>query len=281
MNLLLVYKQSTHPLQTPGRWLLRTRGPGERFLQRDLERFRQARRAHARTLEQVCRTLRRRGIRFRAVTRGRACNTTPYDGVVAVGGDGTFLEAARRVGRQWVLGVNSDPARSTGTFCTAARSFPAMLDRILKGRARVQPLRRIRLELNGKPLPVSVLNDVLVTDRKPAAMSRYWIRLGRREEEQRSSGLWIATAAGSTGAIRSAGGRPMPRGSRNLQYRPRELYRGKISGGRIAPGQRLTVGSLMPQGLICLDGEYFTLPFRYGDLLTVSGSAPALNWVIG
>ncbi len=242
---------------------------------RDSERFKAAHQAHVRTLDKVRRHLRRRGIRFKAVYRARLVDYSPYDGVISVGGDGTFLEAAHRIRNQWILGVNSDPERSAGSFCGAdGSSVERVLDRILEGGAKIQRLHRVRLEINGKRLGVPVLNDILITHRKPAAMSRYRIHLGKVREEQRSSGLWISTAAGSTGAIRSAGGRKLPPESRELQYRPRELYRGpgvrcRLTGGGIPAGRPVRIGSLMREGLICVDGEHWTFPFRYGDRLAI------------
>lgn len=260
-SVLLVYKKSA-------RW--------------DSEQFKTAHQAHQRALEQVRRLLRRSGIRFKAVYRARLVDYAPYDGVISVGGDGTFLEAAHRIRNQWILGVNSDPERSAGSFCVAdGSSVEKILDRILKNGAKIQRLHRVQLELDGKRLGVPVLNDILITHRKPAAMSRYWIQAGRIREKQRSSGLWISTAAGSTGAIRSAGGRKLPRESKKLQYRPRELYRRsglryrrsrlryRLTGGVIPPNRPVRIGSLMREGLICVDGEHWAFPFRYGGRLSI------------
>ena len=82
------------------------------------------------------------------------------------------------------------------------------------------PVTRLAIDLEGRRLQPA-LNDVLVAHVQPAATSRYRLTLGRRSEEHRSSGLWVATAAGSTAGIRSAGGRPMPLTSRRIQFRAR------------------------------------------------------------
>jgi len=73
-------------------------------------------------------------------------------------------------------------------------------------------------------------------------MSRYYLQVGKLLEEQRSSGVWIATAAGSTGGLRSAGGKVLPKEDKKFQYKPRELYYGKktcyhLKGG-IKPGPK-------------------------------------------
>lgn len=262
MRVLVVCKKSARP-----------RGPWSR----------RAEETHRRTLRAVRAALAEAGLAAKATRRARSLDTRRYGLVVSVGGDGTFLEAARGAGGRPVLGVNSDPERSAGTFCAAdARSFPAKLRAFLRGRVKTLLLSRIAMRLNGRPLGYPVLNEVLVTHRRPAAMSRYWLRVGRAREEQRSSGLWVATAAGSTGAIQSAGCRPLPRASRSLLYRPRELYLGgrsrcRLRGGRAAA---VTVGSLMHDGMVCADGEHLTHPFRYGDVLELRPAAPPLRRVL-
>lgn len=285
-SVLVVYKRSSRRRELPvGRAArrLRARDP---LVRRDLDRFEEAGRSHRRALARVRRVLRRLNLKAEFVYHASTRRAAAHDGVISVGGDGTFLEAARGVRGQWILGVNSDPARSAGSFCAAdAGSFERILRDLLRGKRRVLPLRRLELEMNGRPMGVRVLNDLLITHRRPAAMSRYWLRVGSVKEEQRSSGLWIATAAGSTGAVRSAGGRALPRASGKLQVRPRELYRGtgfrpRLTGGVVEAGRPVEVGSLMPRGMICADGEHWTAPFGYGDRLRVLPSPDPLHLVL-
>src|SRR3989338_5579285 len=119
-NVLVVYKNSAHEL-------------------------------HHRTLRAPPAFLKRESIRFKAVYRSRNMNYAPYDLVISVGGDGTFLKAARHVERQPILGVNSDPAHSVGNFCTAdPKTFRKILGRFFKGRSRMRRIHRMKLRLNGK-----------------------------------------------------------------------------------------------------------------------------------
>lgn len=261
-------------------------GRGSAFVRRDKRRFQRARQAHARALEKVKRHLKERSVPYKAVYQARRHDYAPYALIISVGGDGTFLEAARRArSHQLILGVNSDPQRSAGSFCAAdGKTFGETLDRVLEGKAPAIRLNRLQLKLNGRNLGLQVVNDILVTHGKPAAMSRYWLEIGSRQEEQRSSGLWISTAAGSTGAIKSAGGRSMDRRSQAVQYRPRELYQGvglrcRLKGGVTALRRPIRIGSLMQEGLICVDGEHLKVPFRYGDLLEVVKSPHSLRLI--
>lgn len=289
MRVLLVYKRSARAGNLERALALKPASRANRFIRADIQRIRAAAEVHRRTLETVRRMLSKAGVRFKSANR--VVFERPrysFDGVISVGGDGTFLEAARAVDREWILGVNSDPARSVGSFCLGGvEDLPGRIDRIRRGRAAFERLHRFTLEMDGKPLGVRVLNDVLITHAKPAAMSRYWLEVGKRREAQRSSGLWVSTAAGSTGAVRSAGGRVLPRGSARIQYRPRELYGGhrgprryRLTGGTLSLGTTLfRIGSLMKRGMICVDGEHWVAAFPYGSVLTLRPSAHLLRVV--
>ena len=184
--------------------LLRRRHP-------DMLEMQRAHHVHEESLEAVVHTLRRSGTAFDLAFRSDVRMTRPYHLIVSVGGDGTFLQAARSAGRTPVLGVNSDPDRSEAVFCAARRrTFEPLCQAALAGRLPALRLYRLTLSLNGRRLAVRALNDVLVVHEDPATMSRYRLHIGRREELQKSSGLWVATAAGSSSAVLAAGGVRLP-----------------------------------------------------------------------
>ena len=189
--------------------------------------------------------------------------------VISVGGDGTLLATSHWVTGASLLGVNSAPRTSVGYTTVARRANVArVLARIASGELQPHPVTRIEVELEGKVLPPA-LNDVLLAHEQPAATSRYRLRLGRRAEEHRSSGLWVASAVGSTAGIRSAGGEVMPLDERRLQFRARELYRahGRIAtleSGFVEPGQDLAVESAMEAGWLFLDGSRMAVRFPFG-----------------
>jgi NAD+ kinase len=281
-NVLLVYKKSAYDIHF-GKY----RHPSLARLHREgdpqLEHFERSHHVHYGTLEAVRALLKKRKLSVRTVSRGEVPSARGFDLVLSVGGDGTFLEAARRTGVEPSFGVNSDPAHSVGRFCTADRhSFPELLERALAGRARIRRLARLAMKLNGRPLGAPVLNDVLVCHVNPAAMSHYVIAAGGRREQHRGSGVWIATAAGSTGASHSAGGRLLPLESRRFLYWPRELYSGhrvsyRLKGGLLPAGGRLTLRSLMPEGMVYPDGAHARHPLGYGDILEVGASKTPLS----
>jgi len=189
--------------------------------------------------------------------------------VISVGGDGTLLAASHWVSGGTLLGVNSAPRSSVGYLTLARRaSLVRILTRIERGDLLPLPVARLEIELDGTIL-APALNDVLIAHEQPAATSRYRLRVGRRAEDHRSSGLWVATAAGSTGGIRSAGGQPMPLDSRRLQFRARELFRirgrgAALASGFLEPGEELVVESAMAAGWLFPDGSRTAVRFPFG-----------------
>ena len=230
---------------------------------------------HEESMDRVVHALRKLPMEFDLAYRADLKVTRRYDLVVSVGGDGTFLQAARNVRRTPLLGVNSDPKRSEAVFCAATpRTFAGLCRLALEGRLPELRLYRLKLSLNGTRLPHQALNDVLVVHDDPATMSRYRLRTGAREETQKSSGMWVSTAAGSSSAALAAGGVRLPWGMRKFQYRPRELYRGRLSryrltGGVLDPSASLRVTWLMRKGSAFIDGPHLKVPLRFADRLEI------------
>lgn len=209
------------------------------------------------------------------------------DLIVSVGGDGTFLRASHAV-RAWgegggapMLGVNS-ASSSAGFFCsTTARDFGSQLDLIASGQLRSRPLWRMEILINGVAVDHHALNDVLFAHQVPAETSRYILSLGDAAQEQKSSGVWVCTAAGSTGAMRSAGGIVQSMDSRDLQYFVREPMDWALRGEPLMKGcfsGELQAISRMVTGALFIDGGNLRVPFGFGDRLTFRGSALPLAW---
>jgi NAD+ kinase len=239
---------------------------------------------HKRTRDAVRSMLERWGARV-LVVRNPGAQFDPTDAVlvVTVGGDGTLLAASHNVRDVPMLGVNSAPRYSVGSYCAARRSnLQAVLGAALEGRLQGMTLTRMRVRVNGRTRSRRILNEVLFCHATPAATSRYRLTYRAMREEQRSSGFWIGPAAGSTAAQHSAGGKVLPLASRKLQLVVREPY---AAPGRqyrllrvlIAPGEKLSVKSKMQSGCMFLDGPYRRLPVHLGDAATFTADGDPLR----
>jgi NAD+ kinase len=243
---------------------------------------------HVDTLERVETELKRRNIDFKTVPRAELEGTVlGVDLMISVGGDGTFLDASHFLRDVPIVGVNSSKSSSFGHFCQAnENNFSQILDDILSDRIQPRRILRLQLTLNGEVLPTPVLNEVLISHINPAATSRHILQLRGISEEQRSSGIWVATAAGSTGSIRSAGGAVLPITDHRYQFlvrepcmRPKENW--KLLKGILNVDEIITITSQMRTGALFLDGSHIESQFYLGDELTVRPSQFFLNAFIG
>lgn len=283
-NVLLLYKKSAYSIYFLERKAVLIRRKTQ-DIKNEIKRFKKAHDEHHRTLKIVESVLHRCGISYNKRSRGQRIDFSKYDLVITVGGDGTFLEAARGIKDQVIIGVNSAPSFSVGKLCMAnAKNFPDIMSGLLQGRLRFISWPRLHLNLEGHACPVECTNDILVCHSNPAAMSRYYLEMRGIKEEQRSSGLWIAAPAGTSGAIKSAGGRVLKPEEKKNQYMPRELYGGfnqkyRLQGGVLNAGSKITVTSLMREGAIFVDGTHFKLKFPFNAVVKVSVSHHPLRTV--
>ncbi len=167
--------------------------------------------------------LRRRGVQVLIAddhpVAGQLANTTPAPRLelamrasfmIAVGGDGTLLQAARLVvGRDVpLLGIN----RGRLGFLTDVmpQDVASSIDALLDGRCEAD--RRPLLEANlhsaaGERARLLALNDVVLLRRDTGRMLDFDTRVdGRYVNSHRGDGMVVATATGSTAYALSCGG---------------------------------------------------------------------------
>lgn len=236
--------------------------------------WRGAHEAHVKTVDHVTRLLDKLGA-HKLVLRGprNVFDARDAELVVTVGGDGTLLSASHNVSKVPILGVNSAPNHSIGFFCAAQLSnLEDLLERALASKLKGAALARMEVTVDARTVSKRVLNEALFCHAIPAATSRYIVGHGRRREEQRSSGLWVSTAAGSTGAIRSAGGRILPLGSDRLQMVTREPYEGDgepyaFKRLIVEGGKTLSVKSKMNDARLFLDGPFRQVKVKLGETI--------------
>ena len=266
MKILVVCKKSFIEAHGANRKTLASLEPVDRarLIRADAENHR--------ALADVTTHLQQLGVRHDVVERASLAGRRNYDLVVTLGGDGTFFTAARHLVDTPILGIKSDPVNSLGLWtCADRNTFRRPLERALEGKLQKTRLQRMALSINGKLTHARPFNDILFAHKNPAAMTRYRMRIGGRSEEQKSSGIWVATAAGSTSAIRSAGGRRMPIHSRKFQYLVREPYSWPHSRYRLVKGltDRILITTFMVESAIWIDGSRLRKDLALGDRVEI------------
>jgi NAD+ kinase len=282
LKILVAFKKSRYE-----QFVLEERDPNveELIAARHLsvERLKTSHRAHRTSLDHLIARLDSRGLPFDLEYRGDVTDLSGYDLVIAVGGDGTVLDLSHRAGSTPLLSINSDPDSSVGYFSAGSASdIDRLLDRILMHGWEPAHLRRFHIRLDGHLMGPPVLNDILISHANPAAVSSYSLKVGSHPAEaQKSSGIWVSTPAGSTAAVRSAGGFVLPYGSENIQYVVREPYPPAEGGYRFLKGihpfdEHFEVISRMREGMVFLDGPHLSFPFPLGCTLVLEPDAPDL-----
>ena len=266
-KVLVVYKRSfleTHKRNRKvlGRLVPETR---ERVLRADIE--------NRRTIANIHAYLKKKKIAFDSRWRGDMARGKKYKLIITIGGDGTFFAASQFVEETPVVAINSDPGTSLSLFsCANRENFQTKIDRAMEGALPSTKLTRMKLEINGKATPLPILNDILFAHKNPAAMSRYQIGVNGKSEEQRGSGIWIATASGSTGGIHAAGGTMMPISSQRMQYRIREPYIWPHPPYKILKGYSkdpIDFTVLMTEAAVWLDGSRTLHELKMNDRVRI------------
>jgi len=276
-RVLVLYKESNYKLRLYDTSKQYSQND-QSILSREKKRLKMEHDQHYRSLEVVKGVLELFKVKYKLHSRANKINYNLYDCVITIGGDGTFLEAARHVKEQPIMGVNSAPDFSVGKFClTTALDFQKNLKKILSNSIKPFGLHQISGMLISSKKSINAINDFLICHQNPAALCRYIIEIGKYGEVHRSSGLWIATSAGSSGAIKSAGGRNVPIKEQAIQYKPRELYvykavKYKLKGAVLSGKQHIKIISLMKDAQIYVDGAHKKVSFPYGETFVVEHS---------
>jgi len=329
-NLLVVIKQTAFEEYSQ----LKLRGQAPKALR--WKRLEQRYKAHKQCVTDLLAILRQYQVNFSCVNRIELDrqHLADIDLMVAVGGDGTVLSSAHFLdhGTIPLLGINSDPnvdkealevkkksdeRRSHGALCMCTSlDMKEALDVILHGGGHLSPRTRIRCRVKStfsETRLVPALNDLLIANPSPAAVSRFrlgWLQLvpeGAPSETYGtitrfggktydvtdsinvwSSGIWVSTATGSTAAQAAAGGRPMNPDSTDLQYLIREhmierqaleegMTASEINNRLVHSGQKVHIRWNSQKGRIFIDGSHLTHNLELGDEIEIDNEAPPLK----
>jgi NAD kinase len=214
------------------------------------------------------------------------------DLMVAIGPDGLFVNLAKYLTGQPVIGVNPDPDTVNGiTMRHRPEQVPGAITAVVAGTAEIDLITLAQLTTNDGRQVLAV-NDFLI-GRRDQISARYRITQGRTER-QSSSGILVSTGLGTSGwlssilnMVTSLGGSADT--ARALQlgwgdpalvfvvrepFASRDTQAGTVSG-RIQARQPLVVESEMPEGgYIISDGMVDDgLEFNSGTTVTVKPAA--------
>lgn len=216
------------------------------------------------------------GIKYRSIYRheaGVAYNAA--DLVITVGGDGSFIDAAHNIKSGIpLLGVKSAKT-SHGHFCAAdEKTFPDVLQKVLTGKQHHHQMVRLVMFVDGKQLPLYVVNEVMIAEVDISGTNKYQVTVNGRTEKQKGSAMVVCSPAGSTGLMRSMGGIIQPILAKRIQYRPMLPFLAPheklaLPGGLVPSRGEVRVISGMPKMLLHVDGKHIKFPFPLGAELVV------------
>ena len=241
------------------------------------------------TLHLVRKVLKKRKIRHHLANRDllNEIKFHNHDFIIAVGGDGTFLRAAQFIRSQLIFGVNADVKSKEGFFMESNKNnFGEKLEKIINDKFKIKRLPRLEAHINGKKIDSYAVNEFYIGPKKGYHASKYVIELGKTRERHKSSGVLVATPAGSYAWASACFSKKLPSSSGNFQFVVREPYEGKVfrnyrlKQGILKKGQILKVYSEMLDGVIVADSVGKEFAFSNGSGAVVRMSNNYLNTVV-
>jgi hypothetical protein len=222
---------------------------------------------------------------------------------VVVGQDGLVANAAKYVGDLPIVAINPDPQRIDGILLPfEIRRARRAVQRTLEGKAKVRQVTLAEVNLNDGQRMLA-FNDFFLGCNSHVS-ARYTLQVTSQNEAQSSSGIIIATGAGSTGWLSSIfnmvdgfavwmGHEPLSHvqmnwEDRRLIWAVREPFKSKCTSaslvaGKIDEPEEMIVESLMPtNGVIFSDGvESDFLEFNSGSIARIKVSQQRAHLVVG
>lgn len=237
---------------------------------------------HLKTLDILYPLLRKFGISFGSCSTKQLRTIKDVDLVITVGGDGTVLSTSHFVGETPIVGIKSYGRSSIGYFCAATTDTMRLyLESLIQGHIRPKKLHRLEVTIDNHHVRELALNDILFAHSMPASTAKYRLTVGKKHEIQKSSGIWISSAAGSTAAVSAAGGKPLPLGAKKMEYIVREPYAPsthyKLTEGILPNTKSIKIDSMVDQGTIFVDGSHIQYPAPAGAKVTIKGAKDPLK----
>lgn len=152
--------------------------------------------------------------------------------IITLGGDGTFLDGAKKTKNQPIIGINSQPHKSVGKLTPffpedsdilfawvlgylnskqdkfqTSTSFKKELDQDIFTRFKFETFQRLGLKINQKTIPSLAVNEIYVGQPLVYKTSKIRLEIENEQTEFLSNGIIISTFQGSTAFYASTKGK--------------------------------------------------------------------------
>lgn len=198
------------------------------------------------------------------------------DVLVVLGGDGTFLRAARAVAEIDVPVVGVNLGKMGFLSKAEAHELEDLLAKITEGRFRLENRMGLRGAIHGEGGGAArhsflALNDVVIARGALARVVHLDVEIGPSHLATFvADGLVVASPTGSTGYSFSAGGPILDPLSRNLIVTPIAAYLSALGSVVVSPDHVVRCRVLQAlEALVSVDGRE-DYPIRVGDVVTVA-----------
>ena len=198
------------------------------------------------------------------------------DVLVVLGGDGTFLRAARAVAEIDVPVVGVNLGKMGFLSKAEAHELEDLLAKITEGRFRLENRMGLRGAIHGEGGGAArhsflALNDVVIARGSLARVVHLDVEIGPSHLATFvADGLVVASPTGSTGYSFSAGGPILDPLSRNLIVTPIAAYLSALGSVVVSPDHVVRCRVLQAlEALVSVDGRE-DYPIRVGDVVTVA-----------
>ena len=245
------------------------------------ESLKEAHNQQQQTLDTLLSTMDRRGLHYNLVGRFESWpKLDDYDYVLTVGGDGSVLSASQQILTQKpkLVGIKSSDS-SEGFLCGLDRTeIESFFDSLESDKVNFSSVLRLCVEVtrvsDGSFFTTPpALNEFLYSSIFPAGTSRYALNFNNNIEVQKSSGVWVSTAIGSTGSIYASGAKVISPTLNQALFLVREPYcKGsiyKLIKKQFNPSTNsLQIENHLRSAILSIDGTNSTVHLEYADRLT-------------
>lgn len=197
------------------------------------------------------------------------------DVLVVLGGDGTFLRAARAVAEASVPIVGVNLGKIGFLSKAEANQLEDLLAKVAEGRFRLEDRMALRGDISAadgsEPRSFIALNDVVIARGALARVVHLDVEIGPSHlATYIADGLIVASPTGSTGYSFSAGGPILDPLSRNLIVTPIAAYLSALGSVVVSPRQVVRCRVLEAlEALVSVDGRE-DYRIAVGDTVTVA-----------